>query len=523
MVKQQKNYKENGRLKNTSIAGVQHTTIQQYGAAAKQHYVSYSGIDNEIESQISKGLKQISESKLNPDYREINIKQQAGFAAETKTVARENAKNIINDQQSYKTVRTDDMIKQSDGKGNTVGGTNEQLYDIARIDSNGIYVKGTARQLKFVGEDANECLTKLLCNKYDKYREADVPIEVPSDFYDDIQKELSERAEKYKKYIKNNIQKGNFETAEKHTKKLERVEKTQSNLRKGNLTCKEAIEAREHPLISTAKDIAKISHQAGIQAAEMGAIIGGGISTIQNIVSIFKCELSVDEAISNISKDTAKSTSLSYASALVGASLKGAMQNSNKTYIQTLSKSNLPAYIVTTVLEVGKTISKFAQYEIDGMECLTELGEKGAGITASSIGAIIGETVIPIKIVGGLIGSMIGYSLSTAFYNDLVHSLRNAKIAREERMRIEYECNEAILAMRKYRIQIETLVKDYMCEHISAFDSAFSEMEKGIDADNINEFISGANIITEQLGGVPFFKTQHELDAMMNSTEKIKI
>ena len=96
MVKQQKNYKENGRLKNTSIAGVQHTTIQQYGAAAKQHYVSYSGIDNEIESQISKGLKQISESKLNPDYREINIKQQAGFAAETKTVARENAKNIIN-------------------------------------------------------------------------------------------------------------------------------------------------------------------------------------------------------------------------------------------------------------------------------------------------------------------------------------------------------------------------------------------------------------------------------------------
>ena len=252
-------------------------------------------------------------------------------------------------------------------------------------------------------------------------------------------------------------------------------------------------------------------------------MIGGGISTIQNIVSIIKDEITVDEAISNISKDTVKGTSLSYASGLVGAALKGAMQNSNNTYIQTLSKSNLPTYIVTTVLEVGKTISKFAQYEIDVTECLTELGEKGTGITASSIGAIIGETVIPIKIVGGLIGSMIGYSLSAAFYNDLVHSLRNAKIAREERIQIEYECNEAILAMRKYRIQIKTLVKDYMCEHISVFDSAFSEMEKGIEADNINEFIGGANIITEQLGGMPFFKTQQELDAMMNSTEKIKI
>lgn len=523
MIKERKADKKKETLENMSITVSQQETVQRYGSAVNEHLKAYAGVDNETGQQLQKSLKDISKSKINLTYKKINIKQQAGFSAEVKEVARENADKIISGENKTKTIRTDDMIKQSDGRGNTVGGTNEQLYDIADIDKNGVYVKGSARQLKYVGKDAKSCTATLLTKKFDKYRDADVKIEVPSDFYDDIQKELSGRADKYKKYIKNNIQKGDFETAEKHAKKLERVEKTQSNLLKGNLTCKEAIEARIHPIFSTTKDIAKISHQAGIQAAEIGAMIGGGISTIQNIVSIIKDEITVDEAISNISKDTVKSTSLSYASGLVGAALKGAMQNSNNTYIQTLSKSNLPTYIVTTVLEVGKTISKFAQYEIDGTECLTELGEKGTGITASSIGAIIGETVIPIKIVGGLIGSMIGYSLSAAFYNDLVHSLRTAKIAREERIRIEYECNEAILAMRKYRIQIKTLVKDYMCEHISVFDSAFSEMEKGIEADNINEFISGANIITEQLGGVPFFKTQQELDAMMNSTEKIKI
>lgn len=249
MIKEQKTYKENETLKNTSITVTQQETVQRYGSAVNEHLKAYSGIDNETEQQLQKSLKDISNSKINLKYKDVNIKQQAGFSAEVKEVARDNADKIINGENKTQTIRTDDMIKQSDGRGNTVGGTNERLYDIADIDKNGVYIKGSARQLKYVGNDAKSCTAKLLGKKFDKYREADVPIEVPSDFYDDIQKELSERADKYKEYIKNNNQKGNFETAEKHANKLERVEKTQRNLRKGNLTSKEAVEARIHPLI----------------------------------------------------------------------------------------------------------------------------------------------------------------------------------------------------------------------------------------------------------------------------------
>lgn len=50
------------------------------------------------------------------------------------------------------------MTKQSDGRGHTIGGKNEQLYDIAEVDANGIYVEGTGRQLKYVGGNAKSAV-----------------------------------------------------------------------------------------------------------------------------------------------------------------------------------------------------------------------------------------------------------------------------------------------------------------------------------------------------------------------------
>lgn len=41
---------------------------------------------------------------------------------------------------------------------------------------------------------------------------------------------------------------------------------------------KEALEARTNPLRFIAKDIAKVSHHAGVEAAKYGALVGGSVS-----------------------------------------------------------------------------------------------------------------------------------------------------------------------------------------------------------------------------------------------------
>ena len=53
---------------------------------------------------MQKGLKKIAKSNVNPNYKTQNIKQQAGFAAEVKYTARQNAeklsiKNLLDTQE----------------------------------------------------------------------------------------------------------------------------------------------------------------------------------------------------------------------------------------------------------------------------------------------------------------------------------------------------------------------------------------------------------------------------------------
>lgn len=57
-------------------------------------------------------------------------------------------------------------------------------------------------------------------------------------------------------------------------------------MKKSHVSNKEAMEARKSPRLSTAKDIHKLSHEAGIEGAKSGALIGGGIATITNVVDI---------------------------------------------------------------------------------------------------------------------------------------------------------------------------------------------------------------------------------------------
>lgn len=512
-------------VKNVGVAGANAEVVQRYGSAVKEHFVAYSGVGNETGQQLAKGLKSISEHKVNPEYYDTNIKQQAGFSAEVKTSARETAEKIIQGDTKSKVTRTDDMVKQSDGKGRTIGGKNEQLYDIAEVDPNGVYIEGSGRQLKYVGGTAEECTQKLLGKKFDKYRDADVPIEIPADFYDEVNSQLTEKSQKIREQIAKAEQDGKFDSAEKHRQRLHKVEKTQQNLRKGKLTNDEAIEARLHPKLSTAKDVVKVAHRSGVEGAIIGAVVGGGISFIQNTVDVIKGDKAPKDAIIDVAGSTGKAGAIGYATTFVGSAVKGAMQNASSTYVRALSKSNLPTTIVVSVCEVSKTLYRYGTGNIDGTQCLTELGEKGTGMLGGSagtaIGATVGSVLLPIPavgpIVGGLVGSMAGYALSTAYYNNLLTVLKDAQLAHEERIIIEAECEESIRAMKEYRLQIDLAVNNYMREHISVFQSAFSEMETAYQAGDVDGFIRGTNRITQQFGGKPLFESKAKFDALMKS------
>lgn len=488
-------------------SGAASEVVSRYGSASKEHLVAYSGVDYERGQKLVRGLKKTAASKVNKNYANQNIKQQAGFAAEDKYTARQNAEKIISGSKE-RYIRTDDL-----------GCVNDPLFDHVLLDEDGVLVLGSGEQMKFVGNSPKTCLAKLASPKFQKYLDADAKITVPSDFYPGILKEAEAKIQSLQRQLDHASSSGNQDLVDKLKKDIARYKKIQSSVKDSGITNKEAIEARLHPKISTAKDIVRISHRAGMEQAKTGALVGGGISLIKNTISVIKGETEPFEAAKSITLDTGKGAIVGYATAFAGSALKAGMQNASNSTARVLSKTNAPAMIVTSTIDLGKSMMRFAKGQISGVELLEEVGEKGTGHLSGAMFAIAGQAVIPIPIVGAMVGSMVGYALSSAFYKELTSSLKDAKLARETRIRIEKECKEAIKYIRQCRQEMNRLASQYLSDYQNVFNSAFSDMDAALLSGDIDLFILGANKITKKLGGTVQYDNMNEFESFMNNDE----
>ena len=487
--------------RNAGIAALSGDTVQRYGSAAKEHLVAYSGIDNETGRRLSKSLKSIAKEKLT-DPR--NLKQQAGFAAEVKHTAKENAERIISGKKA-RVARMDDVK----------GKANDRFIDHVKTDKHGKPIPGTGSQMKFVkmGKSPEETTKALLSAKNRKYIEScDVKhVDIPSDQFKGVKDKLNAEIKETEKAISKMKAAGKDTGA--HEARLSQCKELKKKLRSSSVSTGEAIEARTNPLLSTAKDVAKLGHRAGVQEAKGAAALGSGISAMVNVVALVKGDKDAKEAILCVAKDTAGAAATGYVTGAGGAALKATMQNSGKSVIRVLSKTNLPAQVVVATIETVKTLGRYLNGEIDGVQCFEELGEKGTGMVGGAMGAAVGTLIA--GPIGAVVGSMVGYMLATSCYGELLGALRGAKLARAERIRVERECEEAIRLIRQYRAELEKHIADYLADHTAAFHSAFTMMKHAANVGDIDGFIDSANVVTRKLGGKPRFESMREFDGFM--------
>jgi hypothetical protein len=507
--RKKKNY--NNSFEYAAQSGAAYKIVEKYGSASKEHLVAYSGQDNEHGCTLKRGLKKTSESKVNPDYRDQNLKQQAGFAAEDKYTARQNAEKIIKGDKT-RISRTDDL-----------GRVNDPLYDHVLLDSDGIEIPGTGEQMKFVGSNPKECLKKLESEKFQKYLDANATITVPSDFYEGIIVEADKEIASFKEQLSRAKQNKDLQLASSIEKRIEKVKKIKDSVKDSGITNEEALYARQHPKLSTAKDIVKISHRAGLEQVKYGVAISGGISLIKNVVAVTKGKKSAKDAAIAVAVDSGKGAVTAYTTAFAGSAIKAGMQNSKSSLVRTLSKSNAPAMIVTSTIDISKSMTRYFKGEISGTDCLLEVGEKGTSNIGAAMFTVVGQAAIPIPIVGALVGSMVGYAMTSAFYGNLTEALKEAKISHENRIKIEKECEEAISMIHQYRSEINTYVQKYLNNYNNIFNDAFIQLDNAFLNNDINEFIGGANKITRALGGIEQFSNMSEFNSLMNSSNNFNL
>lgn len=102
-------------------------------------------------------------------------------------------------------------------------------------------------------------------------------------------------------------------------------------------------------------------------------------------------------------------------------------------------------------------------------------------------------------------------------------SVEEYKEAREDRIRIQKECDEHIQILTEYRNDIESEVSEYLVTNMSVFDEAFSMMDEAILNNDSDAYIDANSRIQKQLGKEIQFDSQAGFNDLMASDDDFKL
>ncbi|SHH39884.1 hypothetical protein [Clostridium grantii] len=497
-----------------SVIGATTTeNVGRYGRASAEYIKGYNGTISNEGDIIKKGLKQVAESKVNPNFEYQNLKQQAGFAAEINYVDKINADNIIN--------RTNIRVSRS----NDVGLGNHTQFDILAVDIEGNPILNSdqplwSAQMKFCGgyqtqeqiQNSSEKLVgKLASEEWDRYRGNKVL--VPSEQCELAKKYAQEESEKLLSKANEFHANGNIEKAKILEDKAQKYSQAAKDITDSGITSQEAMFLRENPKLATAKYVAKTAHHSGVEQAKAAAVMSSAISTSRNIVCIMRGEKEVKDALKDVAVDTAAGSSTAY---IIGASdtaIRGFMASSKNSVFVNLSKTNLPATIATVGVQVGKSLIRYANGEIDGVQLVEELGEKGTGMFAASWGAAIGTAIFPG--VGTAIGGMIGYMTSSAIYGTSMRVLKEEHLSAERTEKIHAITLAAIESMNAQRNELIVSINKFYTNRKRVFKESFDAIDLAIESNDLDKFTEGLNNITLEMGKILQFKNFDEFNNFM--------
>ncbi len=459
-----KDREKNSNIANAAIVG-----------AVSEESVLYASANREHLSVLDK-LEEISKRKINPNYINQNINQQAGFSAELKEQAHTNAQNILMENKE-RLVQYDNLSVDQKAQirelfpDYATPNKNHELVDYVRVDRKGNVISNTLTQSKFVGKDGAECFEKFLSKGYEKYLKNGVKMEIPKDFFGDFQKEANIKIKSLESQIAKQKSFGDFQKAAKLEQKLQKCKIIKANTRSASITKEEAIYARNHPTLSTAKDMASHSHQAGMNAAGVGALVSGGVSLVTNVWECVVNGKDPKKALKHTAIATLKGGAYSYGVAFASSSLGSVMQNSANKIIQSLGKSSAPAMIVGACVANVTIFGRYLSGKIDEVELCKQLGRTNTNLLSGGAMAVAGQALIPIPVVGALIGGFVGAALSEAFFNAL--NSKKVELARQRRIEIEKECRESIRLLEMYRNQFKEVFERYFHETTKFFNQSF--------------------------------------------------
>ncbi len=176
----------------------------------------------------------------------------------------------------------------------------------------------------------------------------------------------------------------------------------------------------------------------------------------------------------------------------------GMMHNNANKVIQSFGKSSLPVMIVGVGVANVTIFIRYFSGKIDEAELCKQLGRTNTSLLSGGAMALASQALIPIPVVGALIGGFVGAALSEAFFNAL--NSKKVELARQRRIEIEKECHESIRLLEMHQNQFNEMFERYFHGTIKFFNESFDELERVLYAGDADLVIGANNKIQEGLG-----------------------
>lgn len=308
-----------------------------------------------------------------------------------------------------------------------------------------------------------------------------------------------------------------MEGLEKNIESGESIESVKKRIRDNG----EEAEKRNNERLKkkTAENLFDTVNEAGKQGALNAGVTSATMSGIMNIVSVIKGEKNCKDAVEDTIKDGGKAAITGYA---MGGGLTAVSQTlsySSSKFLQFLAENNVPGQIITSVMITGDTLKKWGNGDITTQECIIELGDKGLNTITMGYSMAVGQTLIPIPIVGGAVGALVGAVLTSNLYNGLIDDLKNRQYEHEERMKKIDECKAIAEQARAFRIELQGYLDKYFDDYKQCFDSALQSIEVSFENGEADGVIMAANQITYKLGGTVKYNNVDEFKTFLDSDE----
>lgn len=443
-------------------------------------------------------------------YKNVAADQRAGRIFEDQNVLRFNQKSAEIGRKA-RAVTTD-----------LVGQTNHPTTDIIIKNGHGKIVKTVQAKTSRQKIDKLERMVAA-----PKYKEQDVLL-TPSDKAEAVKKQAIRLAGK----------KGPQSSGHSRVAKNTKGYLEHGGIKAKGVNSKEVQFATAQPRLYKFKEdfaaLTKECHTAGNKAGCAGAAFGAGSALIEG----FKGDKETEEIIVDMIVEGGKEYAVAYTSAVLAkggahvlqkvatdATTKAMAQEVVKKSVlasapKVLLRGNAHIAFAAALVQAGVAMGKYLNGDLSKKEMLENVSQTAVTGASAFYYGLMGQVLIPIPVVGALVGSTVGFLIGNLIHKAGLVCLGDnpeLKAAKERRKAIEAMVQAAIPKIKLYRTKLKKKLKQYLDEQAELFDECLDGIGTLYSINNfsVETFLASCEALCTNFGSSLQWKNQVEFDTFM--------